>query len=306
MNVDGEDASTRPGLWTVAFLVDGVLKESRRFQLEPGLTTIKSALVPSDPRNWALVVGIEKYSNLPAVEFAASDAKSAANSFIHLLGVPERQVVILENERATRSAVTSRLKDYFPGNLGPDSVLYVYFAGHGMPEVSTGEPYLMLFDSESTNVSRTGYGMKELLSDIGSLKIRQSFLFTDACFSGMAARGDKMLVPGARPAVLRVEDVGVATGKVVAIGASTGAQLSHLYKEKRHGLFTYFLLDGLRGPADGNGDGTISTGELYAYLKENVERVSRRTTMAQVPSIAPRVENVAGLPLVHASKPGKQ
>jgi len=298
INVDGEDASNRPGLWTVAFFVDGLMKETRRFQLEPGLTTLQTSWVPPDPRKWALVIGIEKYSHLPAVEYAASDARKAANHFINLLGVPEKQVVLLENEKATRSGIMSRLKDYFPGNLNRDSVLYVYFAGHGMPEVATGEPYLMLFDSEATNVSRTGYGMKDLLSDLGAMNIRQSFLFTDACFSGMAARGDEMLVPGARPAVLRVEDLNVATGKVVAMGASTGSQLSHAFKEKRHGLFTYFLLEGLRGPADQDRDGTIAMGELYAYLRENVERVSRRTTMAQMPSISPQVENVGDLPVM--------
>jgi len=302
MNVDGEDASTRPGLWTVEFYIDGTLKEAHRFKLEPGLKTLKSAAFPPDPKKWALVVGTERYSNLPAVAFAASDAKTATNYFTNLLGVPEKNVLLLENEKATRSAVTAKLKDYLPENLEKDSVLYVYFAGHGMPDVATGEPYLMLFDSEATNVSRTGYGLKELLADIGSLKIQHSFLFTDACFSGMAARGTKMLVPGARPAVLRVEDVNVATGKIVAMGASTGAQLSHAYQDKRHGLFTYYLLEGMRGPADSNKDGVVTFGELYPYVKENVERVSKRTTMVQIPSIAPRIENVADVTVMNVPK----
>ena len=305
INVDGEMASTRPGLWQVAFFIDGMLKETRRFQLEPGLTTLQAPWVPSDSRKWALVIGVERYSLLPAVDFAASDARKAANHFINILGVPESQVVLLEDEKATRSAVTSRLKDYFPSNLVRDSTLYIYFAGHGMPDVVTGEPYLMFFDSEATNVSRTGYAMKELLSDLGAMDIAQSFLFTDACFSGMAARGEEMLVEGARPAVLRVEDVKVATGKVVAVGASTGSQLSHAYREKRQGLFTYYLLDGLRGSADANGDGTVALGELYAYMSKNVEMVSRRTTMVQEPSITPRVEKVAGLPMTRLPGAGK-
>jgi len=305
INVDGEVASTRPGLWQIAFFIDGMLKETRRFQLETGLTTLQVPWVEADPRKWALVIGVERYSLLPAVDFAASDARKAANYFINLLGVPESQVVLMENDKATRSAVTSRLKDYFPSNLGKDSVLYVYFAGHGMPDVVTGEPYLMLFDSESTNVSRTGYAMKELLADLSTMDINQSFLFTDACFSGMAARGEEMLVVGARPAILRVEDVKVATGKVVAVGASTGSQLSHAYREKRQGLFTYYLLDGLRGSADENKDGTVALGELYAYLTKNVEKVSRRTTMVQAPSITPRVENVAGLPMTLLPGAGK-
>ena len=305
LNVDQEDASARPGLWVVEFSIDGTLKQTYRFKLEPGLTTLRSAAVPADPKKWALVVGIERYSHLPAVEFAASDARTAANYFINLLGVPERNVILLENEKATRSAVTSKLKDYLPSNLGKDSVLYVYFAGHGMPDVSSGQPYLMMFDSEATNVSRTGYGLKELLADIGSLKIKNGFLFTDACFSGMAARGDKMLVSGARPAVIRVDDVNLAAGKIVAMGASTGAQLSHAYRDKRHGLFTYYLLEGMRGQADNNKDSRIGLGELYGYVKENVERVSRRTTMEQIPTITPRIENIGDVSLTSVPGAGK-
>ena len=305
LNVDREDASSRPGLWTVEVYIDGTLKEARKFNIEPGLATLRAPSVPADPKKWALVVGIEKYSHLPPVEFAGADARTAANYFTNLLGVPERNVILLENEKATRSAVTSKLKDYLPNNLEVDSVLYVYFAGHGMPDVATGEPYLMFFDSEATNVARTGYPLKEALADIGAMKIRNAFLFTDACFSGMAARGDKMLVPGARPAAIRVDDVNLATGRIVAFSASTGSQLSHAYRDKRHGLFTYYLLAGIQGQADSDKDGSVTLGKLYVFVKENVERVSRRTTMEQVPSITPRIENVADIKLVVPSTPGK-
>ena len=305
MKVDRESASNRPGLWSVEVYIDGTLKESRRFPLEPGLATLRSKAMPADPKKWAMVVGIEKYSHLPPVEFAAYDARTVVNYFVNLLGVPEGNVILLENEKATRSAVTSKLKDYLPANLDKDSVLYVYFAGHGMPDVASGTPYLMFFDSEATNVARTGYPLKEFLADLGALKVKNAFLFTDACFSGMAARGDKMLVSGARPAVIRVDDVNLATGRIVAMSASTGAQLSHAYRDKRHGLFTYYLLSGIQGMAESGKDGRIALGPLYGYVKENVERVSRKTSMEQVPSITPRIENVADVSLAVMPKSAK-
>ncbi len=306
LNVDREEASRHPGAWNVSVFIDGRLKESRKFDVEPGLATLLSPLSPPDPEKWALVVGLERYSHLPAVEYAGSDAETAANYFTNLLGVPEKNVILLENEKATRSAVVARLKDYLPANLDGDATLYVYFAGHGMPDVATGEPYLAFYDSEATNIARTGYRLRELLADVGALKVKNAFVFTDACFSGMAARGDKMLVPGARPALIRVDDVSLASGKVVAIGASTGSQLSLAYHDKRHGLFTYYLLAGLAGQADAGGSGVVTFGSLYAYLKENVERVSRRTTMEQVPSITPKIENVADVRLVVLPKQSKQ
>ena len=305
LNVDREDAALRTGEWSVAVFIDGRLKESRKFELETGLSTILSPLTPPDPKKWALVVGLERYSHLPPVDYAASDAQTTANYFVNLLGVPEKNVILLENEKATRSALASRLKDYLPGNLTADSTLYVYFAGHGMPDVSTGDPYLAFYDSEATNIARTGYRFREFLADIGSLNVKNAYVFTDACFSGMAARGDKMLIPGARPALIRVDDINLATGKVVAMGASTGSQLSLAYHDKRHGLFTYYLLAGLRGGGDPDSSGVVTFGNLFGYMKENVERVSRRTTMEQVPSITPKIENVADIRLVVLPKPSK-
>lgn len=306
LNVDREEAARHPGTWNVSMFIDGRLKESRKFDLEPGLATLLAPLNPPDPKKWALVVGLERYSHLPAVDYAGSDAQTAANYFVNLLGVPEKNIILLENEKATRSAIVARLKDYLPGNLGADATLYVYFAGHGMPDVASGDPYLAFYDSEATNIARTGYSFREFLADVGALKVKNAFVFTDACFSGMAARGEKMLVPGARPALIRVDDVNLASGKVVALGASTGSQLSLAYHDKRHGLFTYYLLAGLAGQADAGGTGAVTLGNLYAYVKENTERVSRRTTMEQVPSITPKLENVADVRLVVLPKPSKQ
>jgi len=305
LNVDGEDAATRPGLWSLDVFVDGKLKESIKFNIEPGLTSFRAPRVGPDAKKWAFVVGIERYQNLPPVEFAAMDARKVANYFQYLLGVPGQNVVLLENEKATRSAVTARLKDYLSKNVDPDSVVYVYFAGHGMPDVASGEAYLALYDTEATNISRTGYRVKEYLADIGALNVKSSYVFTDACFSGVASRGEKMLIPGARPAMLHVEDESLATGKVVAMGATTGSQLSHSYSDKRHGLFTFYLLSGLRGQADVDGNGSVTMGELYAYVKENVGRVSRRTAMEQVPSVTPRIENVGESPLLVLPRDGK-
>lgn len=69
--------------------------------------------------------------------------------------------------------------------------------------------------------------------------------------------------------------------------ASTGEQISNSYPEKEHGLFTYFLLKGLRGPADLDADRQISSQELYKYVKTNVNKVSRGKGIEQTPVMLP-------------------
>ena len=62
----------------------------------------------------------------------------------------------------------------------------------------------------------------------------------------------------------------------ILFSAATGDQVSHWYPEKKHGLFTYFFLKGLKGDADDNYDREISIKELAKYIKENVTYMARR------------------------------
>lgn len=96
----------------------------------------------------------------------------------------------------------------------------------------------------------------------------------DSCFSG--AGGRSVIAKGMRPMVLSVENPVLAKGKIVVLAASSGAQVSSTYDQKSHGLLTYFFLKGLRGEADRNQDGRIDLGEVFDYLKPQVERTARR------------------------------
>ena len=63
---------------------------------------------------------------------------------------------------------------------------------------------------------------------------------------------------------------------MTVLSASSGDQISSSYEEKEHGLFTYFMLKGIKGEGDTNGDGTVEIGELFNYIKPQVERIARK------------------------------
>lgn len=50
-----------------------------------------------------------------------------------------------------------------------------------------------------------------------------------------------------------------------------------------HGVFTYYLLEGLNGKADADGNGIVTLGEVMDYTDENVRRATKN---AQHPSRA--------------------
>ncbi|BCB96058.1 hypothetical protein JZK55_09800 [Dissulfurispira thermophila] len=78
------------------------------------------------------------------------------------------------------------------------------------------------------------------------------------------------------------------SGKINVLAASTGSQISSDYDSVKHGLFTYFLLRGMRGEADKNENGMIELGELYDYVKTSVsEKASLELNRDQTPVLLP-------------------
>ncbi len=60
------------------------------------------------------------------------------------------------------------------------------------------------------------------------------------------------------------------------MSASSGDQISSAYEEKGHGLFTYFLLKGIKNEDVTRPDGSIKTDDLFGYIKPQVERIARK------------------------------
>lgn len=231
--------------------------------------------VASKKNAYALVIGIERYrEKLPKADFAAHDAKIMGQYLTHALGYPEENVVVLLNDRATRTDLEKYIESWLPNHVEKDSSVFVYFSGHGAPNTTTGDAYLVPFDGDAAFVDKTGYPLKRLYEQLGKLPTQEIVVVLDSCFSG--AGGRSVIAKGTRPMVLSVENPILAAGKTIVLAASSGDQVSSTYQQKSHGLLTYFLLKGLRGAADTNNDGTIDMAELYDYLKPQVSRVARR------------------------------
>jgi len=224
---------------------------------------------------YAVVIGIESYrEQLPKADFGAQDAKTVGTYLTRVMGYPEENVATLMNERATRTDIEKYVESWLPNRVEKDDTVFVYFSGHGAPNPKTGDAYLVPYDGDPAFVDKTGYSVKRLYEQLGKLPAKEIVVMLDSCFSG--AGGRSVLAPGARPMVLAVENPLLASGKMVVLAASAGDQISSTYKQKGHGLLTYFFLKGLQGEGDQNKDGSIDLTELFAYVKPQVSRVARR------------------------------
>ncbi len=224
---------------------------------------------------YAVVIGIEQYrENLPRADFADRDASLVSEYLTKVLGFPEENVVVRVNDRAAKADLEKYFEAWLPNNVEKDSSIFIYYSGHGAPNIKTGDAYLVPYDGDPTFVEKTGYSLKRLYAQLEKLPAQDIIVVMDSCFSG--AGGRSVLAKGAKPMGLSVEQSLAAGGKTVVLSASAGDQISSAYLEKGHGLLTYFFLRGLQGDGDLNKDGVTEMTELYEYVKPNVQTVARK------------------------------
>ncbi len=295
LNLKGDKASSLFGNWEVKVYINTDLVDSKRFVL----TAVKDSIELTDvvvqnpfPSDWGLVIGIEEYAHLPSVDYATKDALIIRDYFIKVLRIPEENIIALFGSDATKAQMEGYLEQYIPSNVKSNSTLYVYFVGHGAPGMKDGDPYLVPFDGDTRFIEQTGYKLQKLYNDLGKMNIKQSYVFLDSCFSGTANRAAEMLVKGTRPTLMQVKEVEIKTGSVISLSATSVGQTSNAYAETEHGLFTYYLLKGLKGAADADEDSWVSIKEMYEYVSQHVPRVARRMGTEQTPSILPPVNQL--------------
>lgn len=219
-----------------------------------------------DAKAYALVIGIERYrENLPAADFAAEDAKLAAEYFKRVLGVPEENLALLVDDRAAKGDFEKYFERWLPNRVEKGGKVYVYYSGHGAPNPRTGDAYMVPFDADPTYIDQTGYSIKRMYEQLAKLPVSKATVVMDSCFSG--AGGRSVIARGARPLVsVAANDV---PPHLTVISASASDQISNSYQEKGHGLFTYFFLKGLKSKGD-------DLRGVFDYLKPEVSRLARR------------------------------
>jgi len=227
------------------------------------------------PNAYAIVIGIEQYQQgLPKADFATRDAQVTKDYLTKVMGYQEENVVLLTNERATKSGVEKYVEHWLPNRVEKDASVFIYYSGHGSPNPKTSDAYLVPYDGDPAFVDATGYSLKRLYEQLGKLPAKEVVVMLDSCFSG--AGGRSVIAEGMRPMGLSIETPILAGNKTVVLAASSGTQVSSTFKAQGHGLLTYYFLKGLKGEADANKDGSVDLSEVFAYVKPQVERTARR------------------------------
>lgn len=238
--------------------------------------------IPKNPANdsrntFAVIIANEDYTQVQPVEFAANDGQTFAKYCTQTLGIPEKRVFTLIN--ATYGEILDamqKLKALGEAYNGDMNVIF-YYAGHGIPDESTKDAYLLPVDANGRS-SAACYSLKKLIEELGSLGARTTTVFIDACFSG--AKRDKGMLISARGVAIKPRDF-EPQGNVVVFSATQNDETAMPYRDKNHGLFTYYLLKKLQ-----DSKGTTTVGELSDYVTDRVRKASVEVNgKAQTPTV---------------------
>jgi uncharacterized caspase-like protein len=236
----------------------------------------------------AVIIGINKYQDqkIPNLTFACADAEGVYQILTdpELGRIPPDNVILLLDEEATQRNIRSAIGTKIPKRAGEQDMVYIYYAGHGSPVMDPKsrsrdgmEKYLVPTDAELDDLRATGISMDEIQRFFGWIESKQVMFFIDSCYSGEAG-GRTFQNPLHQTRNLLsaefLEDL-AGEGRLVVTACDVN-EVSLETPDIGHGLFTHYLIEGLKGVADKDQDGLVTIHELYDYVYEQVSQHARK------------------------------
>lgn len=226
-------------------------------------------------RSHAVVIGISQYDRLPELPGAVRDAEKVAAA---LREDHHFEVTLLLDQEATRLRIAEVLGDQLPLKLERNDRVLVYFAGHGVTvgRDETAMGYLMPVEGDNQRRVATGISMRELQAWFAGYRSKHVMFVADACYSGLALSTRSVGLPTTLNDYLKH-----VTERPVRLALTAGRADQEAHEWRGQGLFTFFLLEALSGQADVNGDGIVTSSELYAFLEPNVAMTALQNWQAR-------------------------
>jgi hypothetical protein len=258
---------------------------------------------------WAVVIGVGRYENraIPSLRYTVADAEAIYQTLIGPAGFKKDHVLLLTDtseRKPTLRNIKWALGTFLGRSAQKDDTVLIFFAGHGAPEVDTRglerdglAKYLIPSDADPDDLYSTALPMDELQTIFQRIESERVVAFLDACYSG-AAGGRTFASKKTRAGAvddLFLERLTRSKGRAI-ITASRPAEVSIELPELGHGIFTYYLVQALKGAGDLNRDGIVTLQEVYEYVEQQVTVKARAVGGNQHPVMKGELEGV--LPLV--------
>jgi uncharacterized caspase-like protein len=227
------------------------------------------------PKVWALAVGVAAYDPtvIKPLKFTDDDAYRMLNFWKSPGGgsLDDEHAQALVDEAATKENIVKTLNEMFL-KAGPNDLVIFYFSGHGL----TGAFLPVDYDGVRNKLLHS-----EVQKIFAKCPAKFKLCIADACHSGslLAQRADrdKEMIDTYYKALSE------ASGGTALLMSSKADEDSLESTPLRQGVFSHFLLRGIKGEADANGDKIVTIQELFNYVKHSVDSFAQENNRSQTP-----------------------
>lgn len=242
----------------------------------------KYALKTGSVKIWILLVGVNQYqdSSFPSLQYSALDCQGLSEALAEATqAFPQKEIIIYHDFAAQSPTLKTILQslNYISQTANSQDTVLFYFSGHGLLDPQSQQAFLCFQNTQKNDLINTGLSLAELLDILGNCAAHQQLVWLDACHSGgMMLRGFKgeietqknnsssSLNPTSQLIELLRKRATQSKG-FYALLSCDQAQQSWEFPQLGHGVFTYYLMRGLRGEA-ADSQGVIDADGLYKYV----------------------------------------
>jgi len=231
---------------------------------------------------WVLLIGVSQYHDrrFPILQYSTIDTQRLADAFADVIQEFPYTSVQAYHDNATAptlSEVQSSLQTIVEQAKPEDTVVF-YFCGHGALDSRMQQVVFCLADTQKDAMLQTGLSAIKLLGLLGNCAAKQQVLWIDVCHAnGMTPQTDtpELLDNPVGQLIQMFRQQATQNPEFQALlscDAPTGrgrdrSQQSWKFPELGHGIFSHFLIEGLRGAA-ANPQGIVIASVLANYVHD--------------------------------------
>jgi hypothetical protein len=267
---DGNWSAHRPNGLGVRYYADGRIVgavwrngKPERILFENTGKPATDIQVDRDPRIkiWAVIVGAARYRAMPSLRYTDDDAYQVYAFLKSPEGgaLPDEQVRLLIDEDATHRNIIQAMRQTFLRADENDVVLF-YFSGHGL------QGAFLPVDYDGIDNRLEHYQIRDALI---ATRAKHKLVLADACHSGSLLEAR---VPVHETLKRYYEAFDQSAGGTALLLSSKSEEYSLEDGGLRSGIFSHYLIRGLKGEADMDGDKLVTIVELFGFVHEQVRR----------------------------------
>lgn len=302
---------------TTSALIALAQTRERGLSVKVGATS-EDVTAKRDVNLWAVVIGVSRYkygdqnvdgNQISNLKNAAEDATEIYKFLRSNEGgnFPESNISLLVDDQATKANIETALNKLKQSK--PDDYFVVFIAAHGVIWQERGTsgrteefPYFVLYDTDPRTIAQSGLRMEAFKRAVNSIPAKKGLVISDTCHSAgvMLDSGSRGLAVTQRANNQWLDSLKEIPRGIGFLSAADQNESSLEKDELGHGVFTYCLLEAVRGNADFDADGKVTFEELRTYVRDEVPKM---TNNRQHPQYATTMLSANQLPLSVVSYP---